>query len=153
MMLGTKTQQRSLNHMGNTVDKVRWAAERQHSLISFIRLWLLSISVVVIFKNSISVLISNIYHSRSMVRRFPYIITTGMFFMSISSHILRFPHLTTINVHEQEVRRFVNVALPVIPHVFGRKLIVACHEMAHRGCTQTYNLLRHRAQSSGMRSG
>ncbi|GAA57912.1 gypsy retrotransposon integrase-like protein 1, partial [Clonorchis sinensis] len=44
-----------------------------------------------------------------------------------------------------------DVVLPVIPRVLRRKPIVECREMAHTGCTKTYDLLRQRAYWLGMR--
>ncbi|GAA54302.1 gap-Pol polyprotein [Clonorchis sinensis] len=45
-----------------------------------------------------------------------------------------------------------DVVLPVIPRTLRRKPIVEYHEMAHTGCTKTYDLLRQRAYWPGMRS-
>ncbi|GAA54575.1 gypsy retrotransposon integrase-like protein 1 [Clonorchis sinensis] len=45
-----------------------------------------------------------------------------------------------------------DVVLPTIPRALRRKPIVEGHEMAHTGCTKTYDLLRQRAYWPGMRS-
>ncbi|CAH8502093.1 unnamed protein product [Dicrocoelium dendriticum] len=44
-----------------------------------------------------------------------------------------------------------NPSVPVIPMKRRRNLVVSCHEMAHTGCSRTYDLLKQRAYWPGMK--